>query len=61
MKPPFDFFRELFGVKICESDEIGLLKNITRTAMKREVCPLPCKLNYVELDILPGTAIYKIA
>ena len=54
-----NIFRELFGVKICESDEIELLKNFTNTAMKSQVCPLPCILNYVELDNLPGTVIYK--
>ena len=55
-----NLFRELFGVKVCETDEIGLLKNFTNTVMKSKVCPLPCKLNYLELDILPGTVIYKL-
>ena len=50
-------FRDMFGVKICQSDEIVLLKNITKTALKSQVCLLPCTLNYVELEILPGTVI----
>lgn len=49
-----DLFRELYGVEICEKDEIKTLKNITKAAMDSEVCKLPCVMNFFDLDHMPG-------
>ena len=45
---------------MCVKDELATLKNITKAAKESGVCQMPCSLNYLVFDHLPGKHLKQV-